>query len=277
MTERPILRFPDSRPAQRQRGQPANFPRPRSVGRAAQGERFRREFDRLEAAFSDEDAALELRQDPVGIAPERALVFVTAVPISNFIRAAQSAGLEVLGEFELGENYELPDGFIVENINMVRSMFYATLPTQEALEQLLRLWRTHQRGTKADTGYAPWWNMFDMLSELRAWGPEDRLSSDSISAIEERLPPEDDDEVRLELEIWPTRDSAKRNRWRHESEARIAALEGRVVNHSTIEEGNFVYEALLVDLSAASVRMLLQNPSAPEGLATLDGLQFVLP
>jgi len=272
MTERPILRLPDAKSDQRQRGRPASFPRPQSAGRAVQSERFRHEFDRLEAAFASEHNVLELRQDPAGIAPERALVFVTVVPISDFVRVARLVGLEVIGEFELDNEYELPDGLIVENPNAVRPTLYATLPTLETLEILLRLWRAYQHGTEAETGYAPWWQLFNMLSELRTWGPRDRLSPDSLTTIEDRLLLNDDEEVRIELEIWPTRDGVKRNRWRRESEARIAAIGGRIIDRSSIIEDGFVYEALLVGLSAATLRAFLQNPSAPEGLATLDGL-----
>lgn len=115
MTDRPILRLPDSRPARRIRGRAALFPRPRSVGRRRQGERFRQEFDRIQAALARDDAALVLRRDPFGIAPERALVFVTAVAITDFARAARLVGLEVLSEIELEDNNDLPNDLIVEH------------------------------------------------------------------------------------------------------------------------------------------------------------------
>ena len=57
----------------------------------------------------------------------------------------------------------------------------------------------------------------------------------------------------------------------------MAALGGRVLSRSSIEEEGFIHEALLVALSAGSVRELIAHPEAVEGLATLDGLQFVLP
>ena len=82
---------------------------------------------------------------------------------------------------------------------------------------------------------------------------------------------------RLELEVWPTRSQERRERWRREAERRVAALGGRVPSRSSIEEEGFIHEALLVALSAGSVRELIAHPEAVEGLATLDGLQFVLP
>ena len=258
-------------------GPPARFPRPRGVGRHQQGQRFRLEFERLEAALSREDATLVLRYDPFGIAPERALVFVTAVPIGNFARAARLVDLEVLSEIELEEDYGLPDDLIAEHAGAVAPTLYATMPTQDAFDQLLRLWRRYQSGSDAERGYAPWWRLFDMLAELRPWGPKDRFSADNRAELEDRLPFDEDAAVTLELEHWPTRNQDKLRQWRQETDAKIAALGGRIIDRSSIHERSFVYDAMLVGLTAATVRDMIDNPSAPDGLATLDGLQFVLP
>ena len=218
-----------------------------------------------------------LRRDPGGIAPERALVFVTAVPIANFVRAARLVGLEVLAEIDLDEDYALDQELIVQHRDMVSPTLYATMPTREAFERLLRLWRAYQRGEQPEEGYAPWRQLFEMLDDLRAWGPEDRLSADARVELEERLQDDEAAEIRLELEVWPTRSGESRERWRGETERRVAALGGRVVSRSSIEEQGFIYEALLVGLSAGAVRELIEDPGAAQGLATLDGLQFVLP
>ena len=258
-------------------GAPARFPRPRGAGRRRQGQRFRQEFERLETALARDDAAFELRRDPFGIAPERALVFVTAVPIGDFARAARLVGLEVLSEIELDEDYDLPDDLIAERPGAVSPTLYATMPTQDAFNQLLRFWRKYQADLDAEQDYAPWWRLFDMLAELRPWGPEDRLSADNSTELENRLPFDDDAEVRLELEHWSTQNLEKLRQWRRETEAKVASLGGRIIDRSAIHEGSFIYDALLVGLPAGIVRDMLDNPSAPDGLATLDGLQFVLP
>ena len=258
-------------------GPPARFPRPRGTGRRGQGERFRREFERLENALARDDAALELRRDPFGIAPERALVFVTAVPIGDFARAARLVGLEVLSEIELDDDYDLPDDLIAGHPGAVSPTLYATMPTQEAFDQLLRLWRRYQEDRDAERRFAPWWRLFDMLAELRPWGPEDRLSADDRTELGNRLPFDDDAEVKLELEHWPAQNLDRLGQWRRETEAKVAALGGHVIDRSAIHEGSFVYDAMLVGLAAGDVRAMLDNPAAPDGLTTLDGLQFVLP
>lgn len=230
--------------------------------------RFSEQFNRLETAL--------VRRDPFGIAPERALVFVTAVPINNFASAARRVNLEVLSEFELGEEYVLPDDLISQGQDQVNPTLYATMPTLDAFRGLLRLWRKYQRENDADHGYAPWWHLFDLLADLRAWGPEDRLTAENSLELENRLPFDADEEVRFELEHWPTESEDLREEWRRNTEARIKEMGGRVIDRSSIHEGSFHYEALLVGLATRFVREMINEPSTPVGIATLDGIQFVL-
>ena len=141
MTDRPILRLADGRAARRMPGQRDRRARPQSRGAAAQGRRLGAQFDRLEVAFAEEDPEVVLRRDPGGIAPERALVFVTAVPISNFVRAARLVGLEVLAELDLDDDYALDEELLALHHEMASPTLYATMPTRESFERLLGLWR----------------------------------------------------------------------------------------------------------------------------------------
>ena len=101
MIDRPILRFPDPSKSSRRTGSPSVPPRPRGPGRKVQTVRFQDTFDRVETALQGADPECVLRQDPAGIAPERALVFVTAGSIHDFARVAREIGLEVLAEAAL--------------------------------------------------------------------------------------------------------------------------------------------------------------------------------
>ena len=277
MTNRSILRLPNPRPTRRKPGSPAMAPKPKGAGPHQQGQRFNYEFERLQAALAGDDATVILRSDPFGIAPERALVFVTAVPIRDFARAARLVKLEIISEFDLENDHQLPDDLIAEFQGPASPMLYTTMPNQTALKLILRLWRKFQAGNDAEHGYGPWWQIFEMLAELRPWGPKDRLSADSRTEIENRLPFDDHEEVRLELEHWPTHNQNNLGQWKRETEEKVLALDGRVIHRSSIHEERFSYDAMLVGLAAGTVRDMIDNPSAPEGLATLDGLQFVLP
>lgn len=272
MKNRPILRLPNARPTERRT---KAKPNPRTFAlenRATQKARFQKDFDRLEAALSNDNAALELRSDPSGIAPERGLVFVTKSPVKDFASAARRINLEVLTE---NHYEEVPANLISPNIDHVNHTFYTTLPTQGALEKILQLWK--KQDEDKDVGSSTWEQFFGMLSELRAWGPEDRLSPDSIKEIKNRIANSDNGEVRLELEVWSTFDSDNRERWRNDAARYVDIMGGRVIHDSVIERGGFIYDALLAAISSDSVLNLLENPSAPESIATFDGIQFILP
>ena len=72
---------------------------------------------------------------PLALHPERALVFITAVPIGDFGRAARLVGLEVLSEIELEEDYDLPDDLIAENASAVAPTLYTSMPTQDSFNR----------------------------------------------------------------------------------------------------------------------------------------------
>ncbi len=151
------------------------------------------------------------------------------------------------------------------------------MPTLDTLQELLRLWRKYEKGVAAERGYTPWWNLFGMLAELCAWSAEDRLTVESRQELEDRLPFDDEDEVRIELEHWPNESESSPEQWRRNTEVKIEEMGGRVIDYSSIHEANFHYEALLVSLSAREVREMIREPSAHGSLATLDGIQFILP
>ncbi|WP_323785230.1 S8 family serine peptidase [Thalassovita sp.] len=234
-------------------------------------------FSRLDDAFRGENADVLLRQDPAGIAPERALVFESLLPIQNFQKAAAKAGFELLIEDRLGDDHEIPDEMIDDYAENAAPTLYATMPSTAELEKLLSLWRSYQAQEKAELGYAPWWNLFAMLSDVRVWGPQDRLTAEVRDELAYRLDQDDESPLRLELEIWPTANASLRARWQRETQAKIVGLGGRILATSAIDEADFIYQAVLAEMPNASVRAMLDNPMAPEGIATLDGLQFILP
>ncbi|MBV1886426.1 MAG: S8 family serine peptidase [Parvibaculaceae bacterium] len=277
MTDRPILRLPSGGIERRQPGRPDKRRRPRGGGRQGQNAHFEDLFARLEDALAEDDSELILRQDPSGIAPERALVFETIVPITNFKKAADSINLEVLIESDLDDDYEVREDLVDDYIDNASPTLYATMPSSQHLEEILKLWRGYQNNEKAPRGRAPWYNMFSMLSDLRIWGPKDRLTANTEAELIDRLPDDVEDAVRLELEIWPTANVGLRTRWQRDMRARVESLGGSVISTSSVDEPGFIYEAALVEVPAGAVRSMIMDPNAPDGLATIEGLQFVLP
>ena len=240
MTERPILRLPDPRAAPRKTGTPDRSPKPRGPNSGQQGHRLSHKMQRISDALETDDPAIQLRQDPAGIAPERALVFETATDIQDFVKVATAAGIEVLAAVDLDETEDFPEGFSPGGKKTtIMPVLYATIPTLESLRQIMMHWRAHQRNEKAPPGLKPWWNLFDLLIDLRAWGPTDRLPEGARAEIEARLPQDNEEEVMLEIEIWPTKSKVKRIQWRRETEAKVTGdLGGRIIDRGSIgEEG----------------------------------------
>ncbi len=277
MTDRPILRLPNPELTVRLKGSPDRRRRPRGVGRQGQEARFGEAFRRLEEAFQGEAPDVLLRQDPSGIAPERALVFETLLPIRNFQKAAARIGFELLIEDRLDDTYEIPDELVDEYVGAAAPTLYATMPSAVDLQRMLQLWRAYQNDEDKPYGLAPWWRLFDLLADIRPWGPQDRLTRQAQAELHMQLADDDAVLMRLELEIWPTATRAKRNRWQTDTRARVQALGGEVVRTSSINLDGFIYEAALIDMPSGAVRAMLENPFAPDGLATIDGLQYVLP
>ncbi len=278
MNDRPILRFPNPTSSIRLTGNSSFLPQPRGPGRAGQGQRYQSTFNSLSKALENADPDFALRSDPSGIAPERALVFVTAGSVQNFARAAQAVGLEVFAENELESLDDFPDGFQPPGTESDLSRtLYATMPTLEFFRKILSFWNAYQNDEDAPRGAAPWWTAFDLLLELRPWGPEDRLTEGARNVIEDRLPFDDDEEVSIEFEIWPTANTERRTAWRRETEQRIVEVGGRVLDTSSISGDGFTYEAVLAGLPVNAVRALLDDPGDLDGLTSLEGVQFILP
>ena len=275
---RPILRFPDPTPSFRRTGSPRPQPRARGPSKAHQHRRFQATFDRLGQAFRGDDPASVLRRDPVGIAPERALVFVTAGRIQHFARAARAIGLEVFAEADLDDISDFPEEFEPPTgSSTLPQTLYCTMPTLESYRQLLSFWTAYRNSDERPDGAAPWWNVFDLLLELRPWGPNDRLTDRAREVIADRLPEDDSQEVPVEFEIWPTPSASQRSAWQTETERRVVARGGQILDRSSISQPGFIYEAILAGLPAGAVRHMLEDPQDINGLVTIQGVQFILP
>jgi hypothetical protein len=283
MTDRPILKLTDPSKGKRVKGhsgigplKPAGYP-----SKDGQTKRLTDLLDPLVRAFEGDRPTITLKSDPSGVAPERALVFEAATSIQDFAKAARAAELEVFSEYDsddaasLGEDdFQPPEGQAA-----LYPTLYATMPSEHTLRRLLTHWRRYQRGEtpSRSEGLMPWWHMFEHLIDLRPWGPEDRFTKGAQSVIADRLPTDDEEETKLEIEVWPSRFSNKRNAWRTEIKQVVDQLGGRIVDEQLIVERDFIYDALLITLRAGYVRALIDNPFLEGGLASIDGIQFILP
>ena len=281
MAEFPLLPIPNPEPDRRPRG-----PQPRSnlrlPDRARQGQRLQPVFQRLRDVFDEGRDPLTLREDPAGIAPERALVLEVAGTIDEFHNAVRRVpGLELLGDEET--EFEADADFSVSDTRKGREgearldkpvggRLYLAMPDTKALRELVRLWDRYQAGQTPDTGFSPWFQVFRHLYRIRAWGPTDRIPEETISYLTRQLEERPDSVVRVEIERW--RDDGRERRQSHARfEDAVRDTRGEILHRSSIPE--IAYEAALLDLPAAEVHRIIHREETP--LVICDEVMFVRP
>lgn len=260
---KPLLRLTPQADQPRPVGRAQPVPRPSAFPRDRQTETIGPKFTRLAEVLARGANALELRADPAGLAPERLLVFELRGSVSAFANAIQQvAGLELVDEEELegDEGDEQPFAYLL-------------LPDMAALRNLEGLWRRWQTGQLV-WGEGAWNNVFELLRDLRPWGPADRVQRNDIgflsAAIEDRP---DDELIRLEVElVFRVHDGAAA-----ESEANVrGAIEargGRIVSRARI--GDIAYHALLTDIPVWAVRQIIEQRA--DGIAGLEPVMHIRP
>ena len=279
MAEFPLLRIPTPVSDQRPKG-PRDRSSLRLPSQARQGERLGPVFQRLRDVFGTDRDPTTLRDDPAGIAPERALVLEVAGKIDDFYKAAKRIdGLEYLGDEETEDDAD--DDFAEPDTRKGRKgeyradkpvvgRLYLAMPDTRALQELVRLWDRHQRGEPPETGFAPWFDLFDRLRDFRAWGPQDRISETTIDWLAGELEA-GTDPVRVEIELWNHAAADRRRPSAARFEQALNAVGGEILHRASIPE--IAYEAALVDLTPAEVRRLRGREESP--LAICDDVILI--
>jgi len=244
-------------------GQPRPIPQPEAFASARQRGAFGPKFTRLAEVLARGGDALELRADPTALAPERLLVFEVRGSIGNFAAAIQRIpGLELIDEEELAADD-----------NDKEPVAYLLMPDIAALEQLESLWRRWQNG-QLIRGETPWANVFQLLRDLRPWGPADRVQAlDSAQLADEIEGRADDALVRLEVEIIFRARAADGANSEEDVRAGVLARAGRIISRARIDD--IAYHALLVDLPVWAVREIVERNAA--GIAGLEPIMHIRP
>ncbi len=260
---KPLLRLTPQADQPRGTGR-AGFPRsPDAFPRQRQTAAFGPKFDRLAQVLARPDGAMTLRADPAGLAPERLLVFEVRGSISAFARAVQNVpGLELIDEEELDSN----DGDR-------QPYAYLVVPDIVALRNLESLWRRWQNG-RLQHGETPWGNVFDLLKDLRPWGPLDRVHRDDASVLAGAIDGRDDYElVRLEIELIYRERLDIAVEQEGNVRAAIIARGGAVISRARIPD--ISYHALLADVPVRAVRDIVARRL--DGIAGLEPVLHIRP
>ena len=241
-------------------------------------------FRRLRDALAPGRNPLTLRDDPTGIAPERAIVMEVGDSIDGFRAALRKIpGLEYLGEEET--EYQLDDDFAIQDKRKGRDgqlrrdlrvggRLYFAMPDLRALRELLSLWDRFQSGEKAERGFTPWLRLFECLRAVRAWGPMDRIPEETIEYWQDVL--EDSanfERIRAEIELWNSGNQLFNQRAERSFKIAVQESEATVISRSVIAE--IGYEGVLIDLPREEAIKLIQHEEVR--LAICDGVMYIRP
>lgn len=260
---KPLLRLTPRADQPRPIGEPRPIPRPTPFPRGRQTAAFGPKFTRLAEVLNRGGGALELRADAAGLAPERLIVFEVRGSVDAFARAISRVnGLELIDEEEME-----PD---TEDQHPVA---YLLVPDIAALRNLESLWSRWQRGNLA-RGEGPWANVFDLLRDLRPWGPSDRVQPGDASILGAEIDGRGDAElVRMEVELVFRDNEAAAAEAEAEVSAEMRRRGGRIISRARIPD--IAYHALLVDVSVVTVRQIIAR--VPDSIAGLEPIMHIRP
>jgi len=246
------------------------FPRPTVTvkhGLTGRGRSYRKptaaqQRSRLQTRFTQIAQSFQTLQTTVaGIDPEQVIVLETLTEsVEQVARStSQIPGLEWLGERDLEEaiaefGFEEED----EPTAAVPKRLYALMSNQSGMGQLLALWNawTADPTQRAKRYFGPFKKLFELLADIRRWGPKDRIEATGIL----RKWQDNVDvgaAISFEIEFWFRSDRARRQQAYAEVQTLITGLGGVCLDQSVIEE--ILYHAALVELPAQVVQQFVQQ------------------
>lgn len=220
------------------------MPPPPPARHESQDARLGPKFDRLRNVLERDRNGVELRNDPVALAPETIIVFELTGSLTDFSRAMrQIPGLQLLSEEEGG--FDEPDEGELDGA------LYLTVPDAQALHEILRLWDLHRANRPLGQAHGAWVQVFRCLHDLRRWGPRDRVTDEAAELLLDLL---DGEDVRVEIELVSRSSPAARRTAEQAVSAVVQRLGGDVVRTASIPQ--IGYDAILARLPAHAVRSL---------------------
>ena len=257
MADRPFLFFPPPTATTRRSlgggGQPYRKPTP-----AQQRERLQTKFDTIAQSFQSLQATV------AGLEPEQVIVLETlTAAVKDVAKAASRVpGLEWLAERDLDdvapefgfENQRKPGATVPRRL-------YGLMSNQQGMDQLLGLWRdwTQDPTQRARLGFGPFKNLFQLLRDIRRWGPADRIVETGI-LDEWREAVAIDAMTVFEVEFWFRSNPAKRQAAYDEVARIVRELGGACLDEAAIPE--ILYHAALVEMPGRVVRGFLSEIEA---------------
>ena len=204
---------------------------------------------------------MEVRADPTALAPERLLVFEVRGAIASFANAIRNVpGLELIDEeaFPEDDDDKHPAAYLL-------------VPNDAALRQVMSLWRRWLSVRSIETLFTPWRDVFNTLRDIRAWGPQDRISEPERNILYEEIQGRaDTDLVSIEIELVFRRNGD----WPETSVSQsIVGAGGRVISRARIDD--IAYHAILVELPVQAIRAIIELDQ--DSIGGLEPIQHIRP
>ncbi|ULP45438.1 MULTISPECIES: S8 family peptidase [Mycobacterium simiae complex] len=217
--------------------------------------------------------------------PELVVVFDLADTVAAFARAAARVpGLEFLLEID-GDEFESDDDFHAirageRSDDAVTDSLYVVMSNAQAVTELLSLFERWQqdRAGKMPTGLAPLRNVFELLREIRRWGPQDRIREtglleqwrEDVATVGQSA-----SAARVEIELWYRQDPQRRTEAEQTVRAIVTEAGGEVITEAALD--GIAYHAILADIPYSQVEVVVER--GPEAIALLmtDTIMYVSP
>lgn len=263
---------------------------PRFAGASVAGPGPARQQQRLQPQFATLQQALQagrvdVANETTEADPELVVVFDLAGTVAEFARAASRVpGLEFLLEVD-GDEFESDDDFHAlrrgeRSEDTVTDSLYVVMSNAQAVNELLSLFEQWQRNRRGPMpfGLAPLRDVFELLREIRRWGPQDRIREtglleqwrEDVAVVGQSAT-----RARVEIELWYRRDAARRAEAEATVRTIIAEAGGEIITQATLD--GIDYHAILADIPYSQVEAVLDNGPEAIALLTTDTIMYVSP
>lgn len=276
-TKYPLLMLPE--PSEQAKGGRSGFGS--SIHRPsveAQGRRLAPKLTRLANAFDSKK--VKMQTNPDGMEPELALVFEVAGSLASFFGSVNRIeGLDWL--FDIEDDEMLPDDYFYAEEDADASFsgrVYCVMSDKKAFDQLVGIWENYQKNNEYafPHGLTSLRDLFRLLRDVHAWGPEDRfLDTGILDYWRETVEVKGMSPSPFEIELFYRSSEDKRQLASNSVRDTIKKLGGRVLIECVIEE--IQYHGMMATLPTQRVEELLGTERNNMSLARCDEVMYYRP
>lgn len=275
--EYPLLMLPE--PSEQDKGGRPGFGSPmHRPSVEVQGKRLSPKLTRLANAFDSKK--IRVQANPDGMEPELALVFEVAGSLSSFFGAVTRIdGLDWL--FDIEDDEMLPDEYFFPEEDTDSSFsgrVYCVMSDRKAFDQLIGIWEKYQMDNEYafPRGLTSLRDLFCLLRDVHAWGPEDRfLDTGILDHWRETVEVKGMSPSPFEIELFYRSSADKRQLASKNVRDTINELGGSVLSECVIDE--IQYHGMMATLPTQQIEELLGAERNNMLLARCDEVMYYRP